>query len=30
MLARRATRDRRGFAVFLGAVLVLPALLMLI
>jgi Na+/phosphate symporter len=30
MLARRATRDRRGFAVFLGAVLVVPALLMLI
>jgi hypothetical protein len=28
-LARMATRDRRGFAVFLSAILVVPALLML-
>jgi Na+/phosphate symporter len=29
-LARMATRDRRGFGVFLGAILIVPALLMLI
>jgi solute carrier family 34 (sodium-dependent phosphate cotransporter) len=29
-LARMATRDRRGFAVFLGAILIVPALLMVI
>jgi Na+/phosphate symporter len=29
-LAHRATRDRRGFGIFLGAILIVPALLMLV